>query len=206
MTGESRKVETLDFAGAFEQGWIQYRANFFKLFFIGIPVSVPVYLFFVNITAGVVSTLVLQGSLLMLLADVISDTSGGKKVKFLNIRSAAVFFVRGFFISLFLLPFLTAGFVLLVIPGVFLFSMFMFSFFYASINDLGAVDSCMESVRDGAGYRLPFFLFSLIFFSSMAVVFMISELFPPLFIFLGALLFPYFFSVIFEFYEQLENK
>ncbi|HRZ78374.1 MAG TPA: hypothetical protein P5044_00075 [bacterium] len=206
MTGEPRKVETLDFAGAFEQGWIQYRSNFFKFFIAGVPVSVPAYLFFSDIAAGIFLTLALQGFFFMLLADVISGTSSGRGLKFLNIKSACVFFVRGFFISLFLLPFLAAGFALLVIPGVFLFSVFMFSFFYASINGLGAVDSCLESMRCGAGYRLSLFLFSLIFFSSMAVAFMISELFPPLFIFLGALLFPYFFSVIFEFYEQLENK
>lgn len=206
MTGEPRKIESLDFAGAFEQGFIQYKANFFKFFLAGIPVSIPVYLFFVDITAGVVSTLLLQGFFFIVLADLISGSSSGAEVKFFNLKNAAVFFIRGFFISLFLLPFLAAGFVLLVIPGVFLFSVFMFSFFHASVEDLRAVDSCMESMKNGAGFRLPFFLFSLIFFSIMAVIFMVSEVFPPLFIFLGALFLPFFFSVIFEFYEQLENK
>ncbi|HNW81882.1 MAG TPA: hypothetical protein PKG52_03225 [bacterium] len=205
MPDETRKVESLDFAGAFEQGWIQYRSNFVKLFLIGIPVSIPIFLFFVNIAAGVLSTIIFQGFLFVVLADVISSTSKGVKIRIFETRTIWEFFKNGLVISLFILPPLVISSIL-IIPPVYIFSLFMFSFFHVVSKDKLGIEACMESFREGEGYRFYFFLFALILFSSTAVIFIISEMFPPLFILCGALVFPYMFSVMSELYEQLENK
>jgi hypothetical protein len=204
MPDEARKVESLDFAGAFEQGWIQYKSNFVKLFLIGIPVSIPMFLFFINIAAGVISTIIFQGFLFIVLAYVISSASKGVEIAF-EISTMARFFKNGLVISLFMLPQLVISSILVIVPA-YLFSLFMFSFFYVVSKEKFGIDACMESFREGEGYRFYFFLFALILFSSTVVIFIVSEMFPPLFILCGALVFPYMFSVIFELYEQMERK
>lgn len=205
MPDEIKKVESLDFAGAFEQGWIQYRSNFVKLFLIGIPVSFPMFLFFINITAAVLSTIIFQGFLFIVLAEVISSASKGAKTAIFETSMIGNFFKNGLIISLFILPPLVISSILVIMP-VYIFSLFMFSFFYVASKEKFGIDACMESLREGEGYRFYFFLFALILFSATAAIFIISEMFPPLFILCGALVFPYMFSVIFELYEQMERK
>lgn len=206
MPDENRKIEHLDFAGAFEQGWIQYKSNFVKLIFFGLLAATPMSLFFLDISTGVVATLFFQGFFFIVLADFVSSYSSGVKNNIFNLGVIVKHFKNGFILTLFLLPLMILGFVFLVIPAVFIFSLFMFSFFFVALKEKFAIDACMESLREGSGYRLHLFLFALIFFSSMVVIFMISEVFPPMFIIICGLFFPYIFSVMYEFYEQLERK
>lgn len=206
MSYNSEKMENLDLVGAFEQGWIQYKSNFMKLIPFGFLASVPMMLFFVNITAGVLTVVLFQGFLFIILANAVASFSSGIRQKLFTFISFVRFFKNGLILSLFLLPLLTIGFVILVVPSVFLFSLFMFSFFFIAQKDRFAVDACMESLREGFGYRLHLFLFSLIFYSSMVTIFMISEMFPPIFVILCSLFLPYIFSVMYELYEQLEKK
>jgi len=61
-------------------------------------------------------------------------------------------------------------------------------------------------VKMGFGYRLHCFLFALIFYSVMVIVYIVSEGFPVLFLLFCGVVLPYFFTVIHEFYGQLEKK
>ena len=82
----------------------------------------------------------------------------------------------------------------------------MFTFFITARKQKFAIDAMMDSLREGNGYRLPLFLFSLIFYASAALALLLAQLLLPLGFIAGALLTPYFFSVIYEFYDQLETK
>jgi hypothetical protein len=202
-----RKTERLDFVGAFEQGWIQYKSNFEKLIGWGIAVAVPPLFFNLSITAGIIVTFVTEGFLLILLANsVICASQGIKNDTFSSPKLLLTCFKNGFLISILLFPLLIIGAAAAGIPSVLLFSLFMFTFFITARKQKFAVDAMMDSLREGNGYRLPLFLFALIFYASAALALLIAQLFMPLGFIAGALITPYFFSVIYEFYDQLETK
>lgn len=206
MSEYPRKSERLDFVGAFEQSWVQYKSNFLKLVPYGFLASVPSSFFLVNISTGIVATLVFQGFLFLLLANAVLCSVNGTRNDINSISGLFGYFKNGIILSLFLLPLLSISFILLIVPSVIFFSFFMFSFFIIVIKDKFAIDALMESLREGFGYRLHFFLFSLIFYSSIIVVFFLSEFFLPISVILNGLLLPYFFIVIYEFYDQMEKK
>ena len=202
-----RKTESLDFVGAFEQGWIQYKSNFAKLIGWGAAISVPPAFFHYSITAGVILTMIFEGFLLVLLANSVFCASKGlKNDTFASVKLILGCFKNGFLISIFLFPLLIVGAAAAVLPSVVLFSLFMFTFFITARRQKFAVDAMMDSLRVGSGYRLPLFLFSLIFYASAALALLLAQLLLPLGFIAGALITPYFFSVIYEFYDQLETK
>lgn len=202
-----RKTERLDFVGAFEQGWIQYKSNFTKLAGWGAAIAVPPVFFHFSITAGVILTLIFEGCFMILLANsVVCASKGMKNDTFSSARLLLNCFKNGFLISILLFPLLVIGFAAAVIPSIALFSVFMFTFFITARKQKFAVDAMWDSLREGNGYRLPLFLFSLIFYASAALAFLLAQLFMPLGFIAGALITPYFFSVIYEFYDQLETK
>jgi hypothetical protein len=206
MSSGGKKTERLDLVGAFEQGWIQYRANFLKIVPYGFLATVPSVFFLFSITAGVITTVLAQGILFILLANSVFCAVNGTRN---NIYSAAHFFnlfKNGVVLSIFLLPLLAVSFVLLIVPSVIVFSLFMFSFFIVAAKDKFAVDALMDSLRFGFGYRLHLFLFSLIFYSSVIISAIISNFIPLIFILINGLALPFFFAVIYELYEQLEKK
>lgn len=201
-----RKTENLDFAGAFEQAFIQYKANFTKLIGYGLLASIPPLFFSFNITVAVALTLVLEGFLMVVLANSIICSARGLKNDSFAIYNLLRFFKNGFLISILLFPLLTISLVAFVLPSLLLFSLFMFSFFIVPNKQKFAVDALMESLREGNGHRFPLFLFSLIFYGVITLLVLFSQLFWPSFVILGTFLLPYLFSVIYELYDQLEKK
>lgn len=205
MQEYKKKSEKLDFVGAFDQAWVQYRANFLKLIPYGLAVSIPPLFFLGSISFGVAATIIFEGFLVLLLCEKVVDTTNGVKSSH-TVFSILKHFKNGVLLALFLFPLLVVGFVILILPSVLLFSLFMFSFFMIVVKEKFAIDACMESLRLGFGYRLHFFLFSLIFYSVTMMIYILSEGFPVLFIPLSGVVLPYFFIVIYEFFEQLEKK
>lgn len=202
-----RTTEKLDFVGAFEQGWIQYKSNFSKLIGWGAAISVPPAFFHYSITAGVILTLLFEGFLMILLANSVACASKG--IKNDTVSSAKLLlscFKNGFLLSILLFPPLVISFVAAAIPSIAIFSVFMFTFFITARKQNFAVDAMMESLREGNGYRLPLFLFSLIFYASAALAYLLAQILMPLGFIAGALITPYFFSVIYAFHDQLETK
>lgn len=207
MKSYGSKDEILDFVRAFEQGWIQYKSNFRRLIPFGIASSVPVLFFYMNIPAGIIITILLQGFFFLLLAEnVVSAGTLGERRTVYTKHLLWKYFKNGMVLTIFLLPLLLVGFVLFIIPSVILFSLFIFSFFIVVSKEKFAIDACMESLRDGFGYRLHLFLLSLIFYSAMIILYILSGFCPICFFMLNALIVPFFFCIAFEFYEQLEKK
>ncbi len=201
------KTERLDFVGAFEQGWIQYKSNFTKLIGWGAAISVPPAFFHYSITAGVILTLVFEGLLMIMLANSVVCASKGLKNDSIASPGIVLNYIKnGFLISILLFPLLLIGAVAGVIPSIALFSLFMFTFFITARKQKFAIDAMMDSLREGNGYRFPLFLFSFIFYAAAALALLLAQLLLPLGFIAGALLTPYFFSVIYEFYDQLETK
>ncbi|MBO4710377.1 hypothetical protein J5681_00490 [bacterium] len=203
-----RKTERLDFINAFEHGWIQYKTNFTKHIGWGLAIAVPPVFFHFNITAGVILTLIFEGFLMIMLANsVICSSQGLKNDIFSSPRLLLNCFKNGFLISILLFPLLTISFVAAIIPSIAIFSIFMFTFFIIVRKQSFAVDAMVESLRKGNGCRLPLFLFSFIFYASAALALFLAQwIFMPLGFIVGALITPYFFTVIYEFYYQLETK
>ena len=200
-----KKSEKLDFVGAFDQGWVQYKANFLQLIPFGIAASIPPLFFLGSISFGVAATIIFEGFLLLLLSEKVVNSTNGIKTRY-TAYSLLNHLKNGILLALFLFPLLVIGFVILILPSVLLFSLFMFSFFMIVVKEKFAIDACMESLRLGFGYRLHLFLFSLIFYSVIMMIYIVSEGFPVLFIPLSGVVLPYFFVVMHEFFEQLEKK
>lgn len=205
MDEYKKKSDKLDFVGAFDQGWVQYRANFLQLLPFGLAASIPPLFFLGSISFGVAATILFEGFMLLLLCEQVVNTTNGIKTNY-TLYSILAHFKKGVLLALFLFPLLVVGFVVLILPSVLLFSLFMFAFFMIVVKEKFAIDACMESLRLGFGYRLHFFLFSLIFYSVIMMIYIVSEGFPILFIPLSGVALPYFFIVIYEFFEQLEKK
>ena len=159
-----RKTDKLDFVGAFEQGWIQYKSNFAKLIGWGAAIAVPPAFFHYSITAGVILTLVFEGFLLILLANaVVCASKGLKNDSFSELSIVLNYAKNGFLISILLFPLLLISMIAGIVPSIALFSLFMFTFFITARKQKFAIDAMMDSLREGNGFRLPLFLFSLIF-------------------------------------------
>ena len=207
MRNYGSKEESLDFVGAFEQGWIQYKSSFRRLIPFGAASSIPVLFFYMNIPAGILITILLQGFFFLLLAEnvVTAGTLGERRTVYTK-HLLWKYIKNGVVLTIFLLPLLLVGFILFIIPSVILFSLFVFSFFIVVSKDKFAIDACMESLRDGFGYRLHLFLLSLIFYAAMIILYILSGFCSVCFVVLNALIIPFFFCVAFEFYEQLEKK
>lgn len=202
-----RKTERLDFVGAFEQGWIQYKANISRIIGWGILISIPPLFIHINITWGIILSLVFEGFFMILLANSVESASRGLKNEVLTYpRILLNYFKNGFLISIFLFPLITIGIIALIIPGILVFSVFMFSFFIVAAKQNFAIDALMDSLREGNGYRFPLFLFSLIFGSAIAFTVLVTHIFMPLGFIISSVIVPYFFTVIYEFYDQLERK
>jgi hypothetical protein len=206
MSGGGKRTERLDLVGAFEQGWIQYRANFLKIVPYGFLATVPSIFFLWNIAAGVIAALLLQGVFFIMLANVVFCSVNGTKNDIYSVSHLWNMLKNGIVLSIFLLPLLAVSFVLLIVPSVIIFSLFIFSFFIVAAKEKFAVDALMDSLRTGFGYRLHLFLFSLIFYSSVIISAIVSSYIPFIFILINGLTLPYFFAVINELYEQLEKK
>lgn len=201
------KTERLDFIGSFERAWNRYKSDFLKFIAFGAVLAIPSVCFNFSITAGVLVTLVFEGFAAILLANAVAESAKGVKTKIFS-SPVLLFncFKNGFMISILLFPALVLGTVAAIIPAIAIFSVFMFSFFITATKQKFAVDSLVESLRTGNGSRLPLFLFSLIFFASLAFALVLFQIFMPLGFIAETLLFPYFFSVIYELYDQLEIK
>ena len=201
------KTERFDFIEAFEHAWIRYKSDFWKFIAFGAVLAIPSICFKFSITAGVLVTLVLGGFTAVLLANTVTQSARGlKNDTFSSPKMLLRHFRNGFMLSILLFPALILGTVAAIIPAIAIFSVFMFSFFITAAKQNFAVDALVESLRTGNGYRLPLFLFSLIFFASFAFALLLFQIFMPLGIVAQALMFPYFFSVIYELYDQLEIK
>jgi len=206
MSEINRKNESLDLVGAFEQGWIQYKSGFYKVLPYGLISAMPSMFFSFNITIGVVLTILFQGFFLVLLANSVHSLATGTRDDIYSARYLLSLFKNGLILSIFLFPLLVISFIIFIVPSVIVFSLFMFSFFIVAKKEKFAVDALMESLRLGFGYGLHLFLFSLVFYSSVIIGVILSNVVPMLHVFINGILLPYFFYVIFELYEQLEKK
>ena len=191
MSGEERKTERLDLVGAFEQGWIQYRANFLKIVPFGFLATVPSIFFLWSIAAGVISTILMQGIFFIILANSVFCSVNGIGSGNYSPSHIWTLFKNGLVLSVFLLPLLALSFVLLIVPSVIVFSLFMFSFFIVAAKEKFAVDALMDSLRTGFGYRLHLFLFSLIFYCAVIISAIISNFIPFIFILINGFVLPY---------------
>lgn len=201
------KTERLDFVGAFEDAWIHYKSNFTKLAGWGAAIAIPPVFFHFSITAGVLLTLVFEGFLMILLANSVICALRGLKNDIFSSPDAILNNAKnGFIVSIILFPLLLIGTVAGVIPSIAVFSVFMFTFFITADDRKFAVDAMAESLRKGNGCRLPLFLFAFIFYAAAAFALFLAQIFMPLGFIAGSLITPYFFTVIYEFYDQLETK
>ncbi len=227
MAGDLSRSESFDFAGAFSQGWVQYRANFIYHIPFAVLAALPPFAFYYSVEAGIVTAVMFQNMFILMLADVLqrtatSDTPAiGEMLK----KRTVLYFKNGFVVSIFVFPLLVLGalpmlpflistvvFPLLVIlaalilPAVFFFSIFMYSFFEVAVKSKFGIDACMESFRLGKGYRLYGFILAILFFLVYALLYVFLEPWPIAIGVGSALFLPYFFSVIREIFEQLEKK
>lgn len=201
------KTERIDFIGSFERAWNRYKSDFLKFIAFGAVLAIPSVCFKFSITAGVIVILLFGGFAAILLANAVTESAKGVKTGIFSSPALLLScFKNGFMLSILLFPALVLGTVAAIIPAIAIFSVFMFSFFITAAKQKFAVDSLVESLRTGNGSRLPLFLFSLIFFASLTFAFVLFQIFMPLGFIAEALLFPYFFSVIYELYDQLEIK
>ncbi len=203
-----KRTEVFDFVGAFEQAWVQYSTNAMKTIPYGIAASLPFALSYISIIAGAIAIMLLEGFFLILLADAINATSNMEEPKLIErLRTLSPgYFKQGLILSVFITPLLAFGFVALVIPSIVLFGFFIFSFFQICRKNKFAIDACMESLRMGNGCRLHIFLLALIIYTSSLLIYFLCESFPWAFIPAVGIVLPYFFTVIQEFFEQLEIK
>lgn len=196
----------IDFVGAFEKGWTFYKGNFKKLVIWGAFLASPLLFFAMNLTAGFITTFVLEGFFMVLLANAIVHAVSGTPTDILNPRVFTFFAKNGVLLSVIMLPLLTLASVILVVPAVLLFSAFMFSFFLIAEKRVSSVDSMMQSMQMTKGSRFPLFLFSAVFFFAIILCSVSLGLLPPLGFVLFSGVLPYLFCVIYQFYRDLENK
>lgn len=198
------KTKQLDFIKPFEHAWNRYKSGFAKFTALGAALALPSVCFKFSISAGVLITLVFEGFAAILLANAVTESAKGLKTGIFSSRTLLFNYLKnGFLLSILLFPALVLGAVAGIIPAIAVFSVFMFSFFITASKQNFAVDALVESLRIGNGYRLPLFLFSLIFFASLAFSLFLFQIFMPLGFVAQAMMFPYFFSVIYELYDQL---
>jgi len=212
MSMQSRRADSFDFVGAFEQAWVQYKANFFKLLFFGVLAALPPLLVFYNIYYGIAITFIFEGFFLLLLSDAVSTFNNSSNINYIARFKQLGFhyFKNGFVIALFIFPPIALGLLAFVIPSIIAFSLFLFSFSMVVDRNKFAIDACMESFRFGYGYRVHVFLLSLIFYTVTAFIYILVNFYTDnntlIFFIALALFLPYFFAIIHEFYEQLEKK
>ena len=208
MNNRERKADIFDFVGAFEQAWIQYKSNFIKFFLFGIATALPPVISVYAPFIGIVAIIFLEGALILFMVDAISVLNNHGSINLKErFRSIAPHYLKnGFIITIFILPLIILGFAALIIPSIIVFSFFMFSFSHVANKHKFAIDACMESFRQGYGYRLNMFLLSLILYASIIIIYILTNWSPILFLVSLGLTLPYFFAVIEEFFEQLENK
>lgn len=208
MSDQNRRYDTFEFVGAFEQAWIQYKSNFVKLLPFGFLAALPPIGFEYSLPVGIALVLLFEGFFILLLVDMIHAANNYEKVMFLNrLKDNLWAYIKnGFMLSAFIFPLMALGFVALVIPSVIIFGFFMFSFSHVVVKHKFALDACMESYRSGERFRLHIFLFSLIFYSSIVLITIITETKPLFFVIATGIFLPYFFIVVQEFFEQLEKK
>ncbi|MGI6394168.1 MAG: hypothetical protein ACOX2F_05490 [bacterium] len=206
MSKIEKKTKQLDLVNSFEQGWSLYKTHFTKIVPWGLLLMVPSILFHFSIALGIVSVILFQGALLILLADKIDSSLSGieKKVQkegyFWNLIKS------GTILSIILLPMLLISFVILIIPSIIVFTLFMFSFFIIAQKNKLPVDALMKSYEISSKQMLPLFLFSFILYGAVITSAIISNFVPFLHVVLCGVIIPYFFIVIYKFYEQLEEK
>lgn len=157
---------------------------------------------------GAAAVLFLEGFFLLFLVDTIVVCNNSENPDLLRrfVENWRGYLKNGFIISCFVFPLLTMGFVAFVIPSILLFSIFIFSFTHVVVKHKFAIDACMESLRQGYGYRLHLFLLSFFFYAAIALIYLITDFHPALFIVISTFFLPYFFAVVQEFFEQLEIK
>ncbi len=201
--GRSSKI---DFVGAFEKGWTIYKANLKKLVLWGVLLASPLLFFALNLTAGFITTFVLEGFFMVLLANAIVHAVNNTSPDIFNPKAAIFFIKNGVLLSIVLFPLLTLASVILVVPAVLLFSAFMFSFFLIAEKRSSSIDSMMASMQMSKGNRIPLFLFSAVFFFAVILCSVSLGIFLPLGFVLFSGVLPYLFCVIYQFYRDLENK
>lgn len=207
MRKEPKNETVLDIASAFEQGWMQYRCLVWKLLPFGFMVSIPFFIFFYSMPAGIVLTILIEGVAILMLVSAFRHFRHheDKDIFRMLVKNSWFFIKNGFLISLFLFPLLVLGLAIFVFPAVLFFSFFMFSFFEVVSADKFAIDACMESYRLGRGYRIHLFLLSLVVFASLIIVHIFTDTSPFAFLVVNSFLIPYFVTVINELFEQIKK-
>jgi len=208
---KEKRSEYFDFVGAFEQGWIQYSANIFKLIPYGFMAALPVIVLNFELYTGIAFIVALEGIFLLFLADAVYATANIEEPELIDRvkENWKRYLKQGFILSIFLMPLIIGGAILFIFPAILFFAFFIFSFLFVVRKNKFSVDACMEVLRLGKGFRLHIFLLSMIMVSSMALIYLFSAFIiemPFLFVVMAMFLLPYFFYVIQEFFEQLEIK
>jgi len=210
MEREVDRPARFNLAGALEQAWVQYRANLWRVFPFAVLTVLPPLGFLHSIATGVVLVLLFEGWAIMMLTEA-TRLSGREENPALvphMFHRAGGHIKNGTVIVLFVLLLLVVGFVPLVIPSIFFYSLFIFSFCHAAVRNKFAIDACMESFRSGRGNRLPLFLVAAFLYLAMAAFYTAAYL-----LFDGAgwaaavpaaFFLPYYAMVIEELFEQWE--
>lgn len=212
MDEQTARHDGLSLSSALDQAWIQYRANFWKILPFGILAVLPPLGFLHSIPVGLALVFGLEGMFLMMLVDTIrlADREEDPAIVHRNFSRIWHNLKNGAIIMLFILPLLVIGFIALFLPSVFFLSLFTFAFGHAAFRNKFGIDACMESYRSGKGFRLPLFLVALFLYLVIALFFIAAYQFVDgagwLAALPAAIFVPYYFMVIEELYEQLEQK
>lgn len=211
MTEETLQGDRLRVAAALDQAWIQYRANFGRMIPFGILAVLPPLGFLHSLPLGLALLFGVEGTVIMMLVDAVhrADTEERPDLVRRCVRRAWHNIKNGTVIMLFILPLFLVGFVALIVPSILFFSFFLFSFHHAAVRDKFAIDACMESYRNGRGLRGPLFLLALSFYLIIAFLFLLAyQLFGGagwLAVLPCAFFLPYYFMVIEEIFQRLEQ-
>ncbi|HSA32928.1 MAG TPA: hypothetical protein P5077_04290 [bacterium] len=212
MTEETLRSDRLRMAAALDQAWIQYRANFARLIPFGMLAVLPPLGFLHSVPLGLALLFGAEGTLVMMLVDAIHRADTEERPDLLRRCAHRAWhnIKNGTIILLFVLPLLLVGFAALIVPSILFFSFFLFSFHHAAVRDKFAIDACMESYRNGRGLRGPLFLVALSFYLVLGVLFLVAYQLSGgagwLAVLPCAFFLPYYFLVIEELFQRLEQS
>ncbi len=169
----------LNIVASFEEAFFLMKERLPILALYGIITMIPPALFVWSPVFGGIITILTEGLLMLCLIEAVDkDTSLFEEC---TPAKLLTFWEKGTVMTVLLLPLFALSFLLLIIPGIIVLSLFLFSGIIATEEQNGAIDSLMASIRLGQHHRLSVFFFAFILFFSFAILFAFLESFPLIF-------------------------
>jgi len=211
MHQENESPCRINLARAIEQAGIQYKSNIGRVLPFGIVAVLPPLGFLHSVGLGIALLFLLEGWALLALTDAVRRCNREETPSLGDIlhRRTWHYLKNGVVTMIFLVPLLTVGFVALILPSIFFWSLFIFSFHHIVGRDKFAIDACMESFRSGRENRLPLFFVAAFLYLAIAALYTAAYL---LFAERGwlaavpaAFFLPYYAMIVEELFEQWET-